>query len=268
MIKSVIINLQGGLGNQLFQYAAGLSVAYYNNAELYLPLAQTNKHSGRDYRERLYIRAKCIDNNINLEKKYTYIDHYEGFNSWDPKGYINIDHVKLNGYYQYLPAIELQIPIIKQDLLDKLSDIRCELSKKYSITNKKDLYFLHVRRNDYLYQPTDTLFVQDKSYYLTALDKLKLDNNKKLYILSDDVQWCRQQEWLQKDNFNIIDEPDELYGLMLMSLCEGGAIIANSTYSWWGAVLGCGFDNCSVYYPTKWFSHKKINLFSNKWNPI
>ena len=266
MSKSVIINLQGGLGNQLFQYAGGLAVAYYNKAELYLPLAQANKHSGRDYREKLYIRAKCIDNN-NVNEKYTYIDNYEGFNSWNPKGYVSIDHVKLNGYHQYLPAIESQIPIIKQDLLDRLSDIRNELIKKYTITNKKDLYFLHIRRNDYLHQPTDTLFVQDKSYYLSALDKLKLENNK-LYILSDDVQWCREQEWLQKNNFQIIDERDELYGLMLMSLCEGGAIIANSTYSWWGAVLGCGFDNSSVYYPIRWYSHKKINLFSDKWNPI
>jgi hypothetical protein len=267
MSKSVIVNLQGGLGNQLFQYAAGLSVAHYNKSELYLPLAQANKHSGRDYRERLYIRAKCIENNNNENEKYTYIDHYEGFNSWDPKGYTDIEHVRLNGYYQYLPSIELQIPIIKQDLLNKLSDIRNELIKKYNIINKKDMFFLHVRRNDYLFQEHDTLFVQDKLYYITALDKLKLED-KKLYILSDDVQWCKEQEWLQKNNFQIVDEPDELYGLMLMSLCEGGAIIANSTYSWWGAVLGCGFDNSFVYYPTKWFSHKKINLFSNVWNPL
>jgi hypothetical protein len=260
MTKSTIIFLQGGLGNQLFQYAAGLTLAEYNKSKLYLTPSEYNKHSGRDYRQKIYIRSIPINTN-----QTNYIEHPDPFQSWCPDNYINIDHIKIKGYFQYLPAIESQIPIIKNDILNIFLNIREELIKKYKIINKKDLYFIHVRRNDYLVQPENTLYIQDKTYYLNSLDKID-KFNKRWFVLSDDINWCQEQEWLSQ--FEIVDEPDELYGLMLMSLCEGGAIIANSTYSWWGAMLGCGKDNSSVYYPIKWFGNKRINMFPDNWNSI
>jgi hypothetical protein len=164
MTKSTIIFLQGGLGNQLFQYAAGLALTEYNKSKLYLTPSEYNKHSGRDYRQKIYIRSIPI--NTNQTK---YIEHQDPFQSWCPDDYTNIDHLRLKGYFQYLPAIESQILIIKNDILNIFLNIREELIKKYKIINKKDLYFIHVRRNDYLVQPENTLYIQDKTYYLNSI---------------------------------------------------------------------------------------------------
>jgi hypothetical protein len=65
--------------------------------------------------------------------------------------------------------------------------------------------------------------------------------------------------------FEIIDEADELAGLMLMSLCEGGAVISNSTYSWWGAMLGCNYVGAPVVYPKKWIGEENPVLFPEAW---
>jgi hypothetical protein len=66
----------------------------------------------------------------------------------------------------------------------------------------------------------------------------------------------------------IVDEPDELDGLALMSLCHGGAIIANSTFSWWGAMLGAYPAKATVVYPSKWLQGNKPDLFPPQWARI
>jgi hypothetical protein len=66
----------------------------------------------------------------------------------------------------------------------------------------------------------------------------------------------------------IADEPDELNGLALMSLCRGGAIIGNSTYSWWGAMLGAEPAGAQIIYPTLWFSDAKPALFPSHWTRL
>jgi hypothetical protein len=84
-------------------------------------------------------------------------------------------------------------------------------------------------------------------------------------VVSDDVSWCREQEVFRASNIEILDEPDELSGLALMSLCHGGAILANSTYSWWGAMLGAEMAGAPIFYPSKWFSDDTPQLFPSHW---
>ena len=67
------------------------------------------------------------------------------------------------------------------------------------------------------------------------------------------------------EHFELLDEKDELAGLMLMSLCEGGAVISNSTFSWWGAMLGCGATGVPVAYPAKWIGKENPDLFPPSW---
>ena len=93
-------------------------------------------------------------------------------------------------------------------------------------------------------------------YYAKALDKFKSDRN--VIIFSDDTEWCKQQELFSGDRF-LVSEPTDKYSdgsyepfvdLCIMSLCSG-AIIANSSLSWWGAWLQN--KRGKVVAPKQWF---------------
>ena len=117
MSECIIIVLQGGIGNQLFQYCAGLALASRLGGELWLTPTQENKHSGRDYREALYVRAKAMGPdgappcNSPMSKKQMLV-----FEVWKPEDYAGHQAIALKGYYQYLPAIESQISLVRDDL--------------------------------------------------------------------------------------------------------------------------------------------------------
>lgn len=268
MSECIIMVLQGGIGNQLFQYSAGLALASQLGGTLWLTPSELNKHSGRDYRRGLYIRAKAIGPDgvpgpAGLRK-----GQKDSFEAWDPEEYRGIQSITLKGYYQYLPAIESQIALVREDLFLRLSDVRSLMREKYRIQNARQTCFIHIRRGDYLTQDPNVFFVQGENYFTPAIQAIKQRSLgiRRWLVLSDDIDWCRQQSWLQ--NYEIIDEPDELNGLMVMSLCEGGAVISNSTYGWWGAILGCGAVGSPVAYPGKWIGKYTPDLFLPNWTRI
>jgi len=250
------IFLQGGLGNQLFQYAAALALQHTRDiAIIKAPFA----HSGRDYRSSLYYRVRSVDS----IPRGSPIICLESFPAWKPEDY-QLDNVVLQGYFQYLPAIEAVLPSLREDLLSFLAPNRDAMRAKYGILNLSSFGFLHVRRGDYLTAPPNLHWIMGQEYYRDALQKF----NPKLrwIVLSDDVTWCKGQElFTGSPQIQIVNEPDELDGLALMSLCHGGAILGNSTYSWWGAMLGAELAASPVVYPSKWFSHEKPELFPSRW---
>ena len=105
---------------------------------------------------------------------------------------------------------------------------------------------LHIRRTDYLVNPNHP--VQPLEYYKEALSKL--DKNKTVIIFSDDAEWCQQQEMFSDDRFVISQDSDADFDLCLMSMCSNH-IIANSSFSWWGAWLG---RSEKIIAPKNWFS--------------
>ena len=268
MSECIIIVLQGGIGNQLFQYCAGLSLASSLGGELWLTPTEQNIHSGRDYRDALYIRAKAIrPGSFPLQSIQIQKDIKEVFEEWTPDTYSGYQSISLRGYFQYLPSIESQIALVRDDLFQRLSHLRISLRQKHQIQNPRQTCFLHVRRGDYLKLDSQVFWVQDVNYFLPAIQAIKrrVSGPRRWLVLSDDIEWCKQQPWLTKHPFEIVDEKDELAGLMLMSLCEGGAVISNSTFSWWGAMLGCGATGVPVAYPAKWIGKENPDLFPPSW---
>lgn len=266
MSECIIIVLQGGLGNQLFQYAAGMTLASRLGGELWLTPTQENKHSGKDYRRVLYRRGKAIGPDGQPVGKIVFHQHGESYEAWSPDDYRGISCLAVKGYFQNLPVIESQISLIRSDLFQSLSQIRTTLRQKYHLHNPRQTCFIHVRRGDYLNQKPGTFWVQDMSYYLPALQAIKqrTPGPRRWMVISDDIAWCRTQPWLNVPPFEFADEPEELNGLMLMSMCEGGAIIANSSFSWWGAILGCR-ESAPVVYPSKWYAKLQPDLFPSTW---
>ena len=105
---------------------------------------------------------------------------------------------------------------------------------------------LHIRRTDHLIKPTYHP-VLPLSYYEEALSKFPSD--LPVIVFSDDPAWCHEQKFFEDDRFLISDSGDNITDMCLMSMCQY-QILANSTYSWWGAWLSNSKD---VIAPKLWF---------------
>lgn len=169
------------------------------------------------------------------------------------------DNTCLKGYFQstrYFQNIEPQIRTdfrFKADILQTIQPV---------IARYENPIFIHVRRGDYL-QKTDYHPICPLSYYQEALESFPSETQA--FVLSDDPIWCRQN-FTDRNKFifltDLIDADSSFrcdpsyYDLCLMSLCSG-AIIANSSFSLWGAWLQD--SRGPVIAPWPWFGTKYSN---------
>ena len=112
-----------------------------------------------------------------------------------------------------------------------------------------DYVSIHVRRGDYVGNSFYVDLMQT-DYYQKAMAEFP---NKKFLVFSDDIEWCKQQEIFKDCDFS--ENKTEIEDLNLMMRCNGH-IIANSTFSWWGAYLGKGKVVCPN--ETSWYTDKVI----------
>jgi len=263
----IFIERWGGLGNQLFQYTAGLTVALKHQCSLYLSKELMNNHNTlqNNYSELFEYgsESEYLGRNILTIPGFTMFTRL-AFHPW------TVDEVPrqsvLLGYFQYYPAIKETIPLVCESLSRKLFERRAAVLLKYGV-GPTDI-FLHVRRGDYLDNP-DVHYLQGRDYYETAYklltEKLGYQPSKS-FILSDDIEWCREQEWLMTiPGATLVDEPNELDALSLMSLIKAGAIIANSTFSWWGAIFN---PNAIIIHPKRWMFSQIFELFPPQWHGL
>ena len=257
----VCVHLFGGLGNQLFQYAAAKAVAKKIPCKLLLNKETDNAHNvnGHNYAKELFTDGEEMELPSHPDYLFrsmgiTVYSQSNGFQEWNPNT-IELPCI-LKGYFQFYPAIQSILP-----------DIRTQLIQNLKIQNQNPNYaFLHVRRGDYV-EKSKFHYLQGEDYYTKAYNKLcELRRNigppQNLFVFSDDIEWCKQQKWLQLPGVVFVDEKDEVKSLAKMVSCTGGAILANSTFSWWAAILS---DTPYVIYPTKWIAQKIEILFPENW---
>ena len=150
---------------------------------------------------------------------------------------------------------------LKQDLVKKLKE-----KFKNILSNSCSL---HIRRGDYLnlqeFHP-----VLDLEYYNSAIKKIYNSSTKNInfLIFSDDLDWCKNNIRIESKTLNFIKQNDEILDLFLMSFCENN-IIANSSFSWWGAWLNEN-ENKKIVTPKKWFGdnytqNNTKDLYCDKW---
>jgi hypothetical protein len=175
---------------------------------------------------------------------------------------VSTKNVKINGYFQsekYFINYKKEI----KDLFKIDDETNFFLLKKYSNIISLDTCSIHVRRGDYLKFP-NIHPTQNIEYYNKAVGYI--GENKHYLIFSDDIEWC-------KNNLNFIKNKTFIFGnsdfqdLYLMSLCKNN-IIANSTFSWWGAWLN-NYKNKVVVAPELWFgnevNYNTYDLIPNNW---
>ncbi|MCJ7648229.1 MAG: alpha-1,2-fucosyltransferase [Candidatus Lokiarchaeota archaeon] len=276
----VIVKLIGGLGNQLFQYAAGRAVSYRNRTSLKLDISQFKHYPNRSYylnffsvsaaiiptiKKELLIKdfgdsrtGKLVSLFLNLFSKYQrhHIFSEQGF-SYDPDILKVPENVYLNGYWQsekYFKDIE---HIIRDEFIISTTP-NSENQSVAKMINEHNSVSLHIRRGDYLANIKQEQYhgVCSLEYYHAAIEYLqRIQKDPHFFVFSDDISWAKEKIKIS-NAVNFVDHngPERPYeDLRLMTLCKHH-IIANSTFSWWGAWLS-EFQDKIVIAPRKWFNH-------------
>jgi hypothetical protein len=184
--------------------------------------------------------------------------------------------VVLNSYFQYYPPLAPHETDLRAKFLEGLEACTATVRRNFvgTVDDIEQCAFLHVRRGDYM-GLSHVYYHQPLTYYescLEGLAKARAGSCKTVFVLSDDQEWCKAQPLFQtgeesKAAFVHLDSTwDELHTLALMALCRGGAICANSTFSWWGAFLGAYGARHPVYVPKLWIkTHEPSALFPSEW---
>lgn len=288
----IITKLQGGLGNQMFQYAIGRRLAIRQNTELTLDLTFFDNPGHTTYRkfdlsffniksrpasnQEIYhlskrkIKNKFIKflyNTIYNKKSHILEDRFD-FN----ENILDLrDNVYLEGYWQtekYFKDIE---DIIRNDFkpAKSLSIETQKLAKKITGCNSLSV---HIRRGDYISNKKfNSIFgTCDLDYYHEALSiivKKVKNQNISIFVFSDDINWAKNNFKTKHETYFMdnpkITAPEEM---ILMGLCKNN-IIANSSFSWWGAWLNNNKEKIIVA-PQKWFNDTSKNtkdLIPTRW---
>ena len=250
--------LQGGLGNFLFQIAAAVSLAKENNDmalfsedDIYVVHNQINSYKNNILRNIEFIKGSIPVTNTYNEPRFQY----------DKIPYKR--NLKLIGYFQSEKYFTHRDTIL--DLFGPTPEIIKYINDKYGYVHDNTCS-IHVRRGDYLkhptHHPTCTL-----DYYKKAMKAMPVDT--RFLVFSDDIEWCKEN--FVGDNVTFIENEKDYIDLYLMSLCRHN-IIANSSFSWWGAWLNKNRRKIVVA-PANWFGPDKIgftteDLIPNTWHKI
>ena len=172
-------------------------------------------------------------------------------------------NIKLpNTLFQNYESIKSVIPQVKEILSQK--EFSKDAYKKYNtIIVSSETAFMHVRRGDYKLEHMLSI-----DFYTKGFEQLEKSSTiKKIYVFSNGIDWCKQHDavWKKHTTKQIVydETKDELEVLYMMSLCTAGAIISNSTFSSWGAMLGADMNPNSIIV----YSLKYPNYSDNKLNP-
>ncbi len=271
----ILVRLEGGLGNQMFQYALGRKLSLRSGTELLLNTelytenmqAMTKRHYGLSHFNicaRIAtageLREIAYPHGIFFHKLYRRFERTvlrRCHIKFEPDILRQEGDISLEGFWQS----EKYFKDIRGALLEDFSlkePLSPEAERFASVVKKeRHTVSLHVRRTDYVANEKSIRFYGkhcDQRYYSEALSeisrKAKADDLH-VFVFSDDIQWVKENLDIPYAKTYISETSAEDYERMvLMSLCKHH-IIANSTFSWWGAWLDSRPDKIVVA-PSVW----------------
>jgi hypothetical protein len=241
IVKPFSVYFLGGLGNQLFQAAAGFAYAKKHNRQLIL--AESSCGRTTTYYNTFMSNLKSHMGKLQMnrswkEPAFAYVPIPDGYDS-------------IYGYFQsskYFNDISGEIrmlfdpnPIVKNVVAQKYADLLSSTDNKVII---------HVRRTDYLAGANTSYHeVTTDKYYISAITLMKQKlHNPSFIVFSDDLNWCKKQSFFEEATF--IDEKTDYLALHLMSQFKH-YIIPNSSFAWWSVWLGTLAE--TVIVPDCWF---------------
>jgi hypothetical protein len=241
MITISCLGSNGLLGNQMFQYAALRSISKKFGYDYFLPPEENFQTDKRHLN-----LIDCFKLN-NEDRKY--VDLYKikiDTLAFDENIFNKCpDNIDIDAYFQDVKYFQNNSDEIKKAFTfnEKYSDVGNNYF--YSAFPNEEVISLHIRRGDYLnfsHHPTQPI-----EYYAKALNFF--NDNLKVLVFTDDIQWARQQDLFKSERFFFSENNNGGVDMYMQTLCSYH-IIANSTFSWWGAWLA---NSKLVVKPKKWF---------------
>ncbi|MBK7139134.1 MAG: alpha-1,2-fucosyltransferase [Bacteroidetes bacterium] len=289
----IIVKLKGGLGNQMFQYAFGKCVAQLLNQHLYLDLSffedqeKREGHTPRHYELGiLNIHARILEKkqleklgaNFDLKSriKCAIKSKFNTVKIKEKKTLVNISGLSkmrsyyFDGYFQNEKYFAQLTHKLKKDFLPKepLDQKTLDCIEKISSQNAVSI---HIRRGDYI---SDNITNAHHGtcgieYYQRAIKLISEQvENPHFYIFSDDIEWVNEHFKTGHPQTVITDyqQTNNFIDIVLMSHCKHH-IVANSSFSWWGAWLGRN-DKKIVIAPKDWFVEGGKEIACKNWIKI
>lgn len=277
-----IVNIIGGLGNQMFEYAMYVSLCHVHPDEDVKVCTRSYRgyglHNGFELANLFGVNPS--EASIHDLAKVAY--PYKGYRWWQIVNHILPKRRKMIKCDMYHPYDENDVSLKGDAYYDGywqnekyFNSVRQQLLSIYKfpdITDEKNLELArriessvsvscHVRRGDYLKEPEFCVCTPD--YYRRAIAKMNEAVSPDLYcVFSNDIEWCRENlmdsfagkdvvfvDWNKKEN--------SFRDMQLMSLCKHN-IIANSSFSWWGAWLNEN-EGKIVVVPEQWKKDDIVN---------
>ena len=278
----VIIKLQGGIGNQLFQYSL---YCYLKSNSNNVFLDYTDVKSDTPMNKIVLEEILILDSSdlvkvkpelilpknryvrkfntllryfdIQLKQFSNYAYEYKKTN----KNYklFNRSFCYLSGYWQN----EKYLKNILYNNLFKLNKSRIDYyTNKFSYLNQKDVLVIHVRGGDY----KQLGWTLDSKYYSHAFKEFDEHEKKKIFIITDNQLYLDSMEIPFR--YSVIDEfhDEASYENLFIFMCAKNLIIANSTFSWWGAFLNK--NNPKIVSPSPWIKSKNDIFIPENWIKI
>lgn len=296
MPKMKIVEIIGGLGNQMFQYALALSLKKAFPAEqIKLDISQYTTyhlHNGfelknifnikTDYASRQEIHAlKFVFPNYKFSRLYRRLPSYfqkrttciEAQNMrWDPTVLTEPRDRYFSGYWQnYNYFSSVKEDICKAYSFPEFEDNRSRETAAEMRRNPLSVG-IHVRRGDYVKDPLFRNICTEK-YFINALSRLPGGvSGRRFYIFSNDRAWCEKEllPLLPPESAVFVDwnrGKQSFRDMQLMTHCNS-LILSNSTFSWWGAYLNVN-KNPFIIAPEKWLNIKlAVSLLLPEWKPV
>jgi hypothetical protein len=269
----LIIQLTGGLGNQLFQYALARRLQIERTARVRFDLSLFDEHNERainvrKYRthltevsamDRLAIRlsfgrtlSKAAAVLKPIARPVLFERFFDAHQGCDPRILQLTGRWYLSGWWQSPEYFDSIRSILLQEFqpADPLNETDAELRKKIENSNA---VCVHIRRGDYVTDPkyNKEFKAQSAAYYHDCMRELQIRlNHPKFFLFTDDPAWAKQNITGDVTHVDHHDGNSDYIDLHLMSRCRH-FITANSTFSWWAAWLS-PYKRKTVIVPKVW----------------
>lgn len=294
-----IVNITGGLGNQMFQYAFALALKHrHPKEEVYIDTQHyhtiffkkfrgINLHNGYEldkvftgvrlpvagFKQLIkvsywipnYILSRIMRKVLPI-RKTEWVAPYSMSYAFDARALENPTDCYYEGYWQSIFYYsDIKETLMKAYMHSKPNPYNAEMIRKIQSSNSVGI---HVRRGDYL-KTASFKGICEVEYYKKAITELLKDGKKhEFYVFSNDIEWCKENlmGMMKEHEYVFVTEnkgKNSCWDMFLMTYCKD-LIIANSSFSWWGAFLNKNVNR--VYAPYPWLNRNcKLEVYDESW---